>query len=139
MFFWLQNIALAKERVKIRVLEGGHNIEPDVIEMRYTKGIKNLFDIYLPVVDGVFIFDNSFGKHELIARKTLGGQFEIIKELKFAQLKIFMTELEKQKELLDKILSGLEKAYEKLIEFKKQKNSKLVIMQDGKIVKVKPQ
>ncbi|MBW7953013.1 MAG: hypothetical protein H3C56_10810 [Chitinophagaceae bacterium] len=50
-----------------------------------------------------------------------------------------MTELEKQKELLDKILSGLEKAYEKLIEFKKQKNSKLVIMQDGKIVKVKPQ
>ncbi|GMV76904.1 MAG: hypothetical protein AMXMBFR79_00400 [Chitinophagaceae bacterium] len=50
-----------------------------------------------------------------------------------------MTELEKQKELFDKILSGLEKAYEKLIEFKKQKNSKLVIMQDGKIVKVKPQ
>ncbi|GMV76903.1 MAG: hypothetical protein AMXMBFR79_00390 [Chitinophagaceae bacterium] len=89
MFFWLQNIALAKERVKIRVLEGGHNIEPDVIERRYTKGIKNLFDFYLPVVDGALIFDNSIGKHELIARKTLGGQFEIIKELKFAELKIF--------------------------------------------------
>lgn len=50
-----------------------------------------------------------------------------------------MTTVEKQIELRDKILSGLEKAYEKLIEFKKQKNSKLVIMQDGKIVKVKPQ
>ena len=25
-FFWLQNVKLAKERVKIRVSEGGHNI-----------------------------------------------------------------------------------------------------------------
>ena len=37
----------------------------------------------------------------------------------------------------NKILKGLEKAYEKLIEFKKQKNSDLVIIKDNKIVKVK--
>ena len=49
-----------------------------------------------------------------------------------------MTTVEKQIELRDKILSGLEKAYEKLIEFKKQKKSELVIMKDGKIVKIKP-
>jgi len=49
-----------------------------------------------------------------------------------------MTDIEKQKKLYDKILLGLEKAYEKLIEFKKQKNSVLVIMRDGKIVKIKP-
>jgi predicted ABC-type ATPase len=35
LFFWLQNIELAKERVKTRVLEGGHNIEEEVIERRY--------------------------------------------------------------------------------------------------------
>ena len=58
LFFWLQNIELAKERVKIRVFEGGHNINPDVIERRYIRGIKNLFDIYLPIVDGALIFDN---------------------------------------------------------------------------------
>jgi len=51
LFFWLQSIELAKERVKIRVSEGGHNIEPDVIERRYLNGIKNLFEIYLPIVD----------------------------------------------------------------------------------------
>ena len=50
-----------------------------------------------------------------------------------------MTTVEKQIELRNKILLGLEKAYEKLIEFKKQKNTELVIMKDGKIVKVKPQ
>lgn len=34
LFFWLQNIELAKERVKTRVSEGGHNIEPDIIARR---------------------------------------------------------------------------------------------------------
>jgi hypothetical protein len=49
-----------------------------------------------------------------------------------------MTTTEKQAELYNKILLGLEKVYEKLIEFKKQKKSELVVMQDNKIVKVKP-
>ncbi|MBX2930956.1 MAG: hypothetical protein KF781_03285 [Chitinophagaceae bacterium] len=87
LFFWLQNVGLAKERVKTRVAEGGHNIEPDVIERRYIKGIKNLFEIYLPIVDGALIFDNSIGKHELIARKILNERLEIIKELTFVALK----------------------------------------------------
>lgn len=49
-----------------------------------------------------------------------------------------MTTKEKQMELRDKIILGLEKAYERLIEFKKEKNSVLVIMKGDKIVKVKP-
>jgi hypothetical protein len=49
-----------------------------------------------------------------------------------------MTTVEKQMELKDKILIGLEKVYEKLIEFKKQKNSELVIIKDNKIIKIKP-
>ncbi|WP_291115257.1 hypothetical protein [Flavobacterium sp. UBA6135] len=50
-----------------------------------------------------------------------------------------MTTVEKQLELKDKILIGLEKVYEKLIEFKKQKNTELVIIKDNKIVKIKPE
>jgi hypothetical protein len=42
-------------------------------------------------------------------------------------------------ELKDKILAGLEIAYEKLIEYKKYKNSVLVVMRDNKIVKIKPE
>ena len=38
-----------------------------------------------------------------------------------------------------KILKGLEKVYERLIEFKKMKNSELVILRDNKIVKIKPE
>ncbi|MBL1411231.1 hypothetical protein [Sphingobacterium faecale] len=49
-----------------------------------------------------------------------------------------MTTIEVQIEEKIKILKGLEKVYEKLIEFKKAKNSELVIIRDKKIVKIKP-
>jgi predicted ABC-type ATPase len=87
LFFWLQNVELAKERVKMRVQEGGHNIEDDVIERRYYKGIQNLFNIFLPIVDGALLFDNSFGKHELIAQKTIDGIIAVMDERKFSALK----------------------------------------------------
>ena len=89
LFFWLQSIDLAKERVKIRVSEGGHNIEPPIIERRYKRGIKNLFDIYLPIIDGALILDNSEGKYELLAEKMIDGKLNIIKQIKFKDLKYY--------------------------------------------------
>ena len=89
LFFWLKNTELAKERVKTRVLEGGHNIPEDIIESRYLNGIINLFDIYLPIVDQVLIFDNSEGKHKLIAEKNFGEEISIIKEKEFNELKSY--------------------------------------------------
>lgn len=50
-----------------------------------------------------------------------------------------MTTNEKHIEEKNKILKGLEKVYEKLLEFKKMKNSELVILRDNKIVKIKPE
>ena len=49
-----------------------------------------------------------------------------------------MTTIEIQIEEKNSILKGLEKVYEKLIEFKKHKNSELVVLRDNKIVKIKP-
>ena len=37
----------------------------------------------------------------------------------------------------NKILKGLEKAYDKMIDFKKKNKSELVIIRDNKIVKIK--
>jgi predicted ABC-type ATPase len=87
LFFWLQNTELAKERVRSRVLEGGHNIEPAIIERRYLRGIKNLFEIYLPIVDAAFIFDNSEAKHNLLADKQIDTEINIINRVKFKLLK----------------------------------------------------
>jgi len=89
LFFWLQTVDLAIERVKNRVLEGGHNIEQNVIIRRYHNGIKNLFDIYLPLVDELLIFDNSEGKHELIAEKLDQPTLLVLNKVKFNQLKSY--------------------------------------------------
>ncbi len=89
LFFWLQNIDLAIERVRIRVSEGGHNIETEIIKRRYKNGIKNLFEIYIPIVDEVLIFDNSEGKHELIAEKTLKSEIDVLNQNKFNKLKSY--------------------------------------------------
>ena len=92
LFFWLQNVDLAIERVKTRVLEGGHNIETEVIRRRYKNGIKNLFEIYLSIVDEVMVFDNSGGKPELIAEKTIESNMNILNEIKFNKLKNYYNE-----------------------------------------------
>ncbi len=49
-----------------------------------------------------------------------------------------MTATEKHIDEKNKILKGLEKVHERLIAFKKSKNSDLVIIRDKKIVKIKP-
>lgn len=42
------------------------------------------------------------------------------------------------KERRDKIIRGLELAYEKMIEFKKSKNTPLVVSKNGKVVEIDP-
>ncbi|PWK27117.1 hypothetical protein LV89_01931 [Arcicella aurantiaca] len=46
---------------------------------------------------------------------------------------------QKTLEIKEKILFGLEKTYENLIEYKKYKKSDLVVMRDKKIVRIKPE
>ena len=50
-----------------------------------------------------------------------------------------MTNMNEDTELRDKLMAGLEKAYQKLLEFKKQNKTDLIVKKDGKIVKIKPE
>ncbi|MDH4462121.1 MAG: zeta toxin family protein [Spirosomataceae bacterium] len=77
LFFWLNSIELAKHRVALRVSEGGHSIPTEVIERRYQRGIKNLFELYLPLCDNVMVFDNSDKSPTLICNKTKNTAIEI--------------------------------------------------------------
>jgi len=78
LFFWLNSIELAKQRVKTRVSEGGHNIPEDIIERRYNRGIKNLFDIYLSLCDNIMLFDNSGRVPNLVMKKIKNEETNII-------------------------------------------------------------
>ncbi len=70
LYFWLNSPELAVERVARRVREGGHNIPKDVIYRRYEKGLKNLFNIFIPIVDSWMIVDNGVEPREIIAKGT---------------------------------------------------------------------
>jgi len=69
IFLWLPSAQIATERVARRVKQGGHGIPEDVIVRRYSTGLRNMRDIYLPLADEAFIYDNSDGSGALIAER----------------------------------------------------------------------
>lgn len=66
IYFWLDSVELAEQRVKNRVEEGGHNIPKEVIKRRYHRGIENLFNLYHGLCDVVLIYDNSTNYPDLV-------------------------------------------------------------------------
>ncbi len=77
IFFWLSSAELAKQRVKLRVEEGGHNVAESVIERRYQKGLYHFFEDFLQICDNVMLFDNSDNAPKLVMAKTKGEKEEI--------------------------------------------------------------
>lgn len=76
VFFWLDSIESAIERVKHRVAQGGHSIPTEIIVRRYHRGMKNLCSIYLPLVDYAMIF-NSTNLPSIVAVGAPEGEFSI--------------------------------------------------------------
>ena len=87
VFFWLDSEELAIERVRTRVLEGGHNIPEKVIRRRYYSGLKNLFEIYIPICDYWMLFNNSVSPSELIAEGYKDRDLEIKNFSNFTTIK----------------------------------------------------
>ncbi len=71
MYFWLRSPDLAVERVARRVASGGHSIPEADIRRRYERGLRNLFNLYLPLCDGWMVFDNSDSAPRLIAEAIM--------------------------------------------------------------------
>ena len=90
LFYWLDSIELAKRRVQLRVEEGGHNIPGDVIERRYIKGIRYLFNLYLPICDYSMVFDNSKSDPVLIFDKEAKSDLNINDEERLIALKEYL-------------------------------------------------
>ncbi len=77
IFFWLESVKLAIQRVKKRVKSGGHHIPVEVIKRRYSRGINNFFDLYKDKADSWVVIDNSANESILIAEGEGGGSKSI--------------------------------------------------------------
>lgn len=67
LFFWLNDVNLAIERVKIRVSEGGHNIPEETIRRRYFRGANNLINKFIEYCDLWIVIDNSSKPFNFVA------------------------------------------------------------------------
>ena len=58
-YLWLPSADAAVERVAGRVACGGHDVPPEIIARRYSRGIANLLDHYAPLCSETICLDNS--------------------------------------------------------------------------------
>jgi predicted ABC-type ATPase len=59
IFLWLRSAGLAVERVRERVIAGGHGVAEEVIRRRYVAGLRNFWELYQPLADAWSVYDNS--------------------------------------------------------------------------------
>jgi predicted ABC-type ATPase len=140
LYFWLKSPDIAKKRVAKRVSQGGHNIPDEVVERRYYRGISNLLNLYIPIVDKWTVFDNMKVGPTIIARGTMNEDQMINSEL----WDIFLNQRNVMEdktiyldEFSEKLLYGLKKAMRKLVETSAKNDEELVIEdKDGQVKSV---
>lgn len=80
-YFSLANATLAVNRVKIRVIQGGHDVPADVVRRRFGRSLSNFFTIYAPLANQWALFDNSSSPQALPVAAQLADEL-IITEAK---------------------------------------------------------
>ena len=77
IFLWLPSADMAVQRVRSRVKQGGHDIPEATIRRRYAAGLKNLTELFMPLVDKAVIYDSTTAVMGVapskIAEKTESG------------------------------------------------------------------
>ena len=77
MFLWLPSADLAIQRVADRVAMGGHSVPEDVIRRRYRTGLRNFFEVYLPLADTWILFNSSTRRPRRIAARLADGTVKV--------------------------------------------------------------
>jgi predicted ABC-type ATPase len=88
-YFWLESPELAISRVAARVAKGGHNVAEDTIRQRYDRSIKNLFELYMPVVTSWKVYDNSGpGDSILVAKGARSGAVNVLDADRWSRIRM---------------------------------------------------
>ena len=72
IIFWLDDVTLALERVRLRVLEDGHDIPEEVIKRSYKNGTINFFSFFMQIVDFWLFVNNTKDVSTFIAKGYIG-------------------------------------------------------------------
>lgn len=84
-FLWLPHADMAVARVSNRVRQGGHNVPEEDVRRRFASGIRNLFGLYRPLLDGWWLYDAS----QLPPRPIVieeGGELQVMDAALYQQI-----------------------------------------------------
>lgn len=84
-FLWEPDLEIARQRVRSRVVKGGHDIPDAVQQRRFGKGIRLLAEHYRPLIDWWRLYDNTGGSPHLVAQEK-DGVFEAVDAARLAFL-----------------------------------------------------
>ena len=79
IYSYLDNPVLCENRIKIRVLNGGHNIPKEDIIRRFYRSKENFWSIYKDLVDEWNLFYNGTSEYILVAQYA-NNEIEIFSE-----------------------------------------------------------
>jgi predicted ABC-type ATPase len=71
-YIWVRDAEFAVARVAARVQAGGHHVPADTIRQRYVRSIRNLFDLYMPLMTTWKVYDNTHDDYRLVAEGGAG-------------------------------------------------------------------
>lgn len=79
IYSYLDNPILCENRIKIRVLNGGHNIPKEDIVRRFYRSKNNFWNIYKDLTDEWNLFYNGTSEYILVAQRN-NNEIEIFSE-----------------------------------------------------------
>jgi len=86
LFFWINSPQLAIERIRDRVISGGHHVPDDIVIRRYERGLYNFLNLYIPICDYWILIDNTINPYETIA-KGVRNNTNVINNMKWEKIK----------------------------------------------------
>jgi predicted ABC-type ATPase len=84
-FLWSPNLGITNQRVRQRVAKGGHNIPEEVQLRRFRLGVRNLAELYRPLIDYWRLFENTKDRPHLVAEEQ-AGVLRIVDGVRLAQI-----------------------------------------------------
>ena len=88
IFLWLRDVDLAISRVAARVRLGGHSIPEETVRRRFDRGIKNLFELYIPIADAWQLYNAGTEPPSEIAKYDAVNGTDVLDHELWSQIKL---------------------------------------------------
>ncbi|MGE4490541.1 MAG: zeta toxin family protein [Kiritimatiellales bacterium] len=76
-YLWIPDAEFSRLRVEQRVASGGHDIPDEAIIRRYRRTVSNFLNVFVPLCDEVFCYDNS-GSRPIPVFSKIGMEQEVL-------------------------------------------------------------